>query len=79
MEDLKMETGTVPESDLMKIIKKFGGHVPEEIELPYSSKLTDKHTLVIERRSTQRVTEKGLVPLINYRVHENMVNRVGRE
>jgi hypothetical protein len=74
-----MQTGTVPETDFLKILSDFGVEPPEEIDLPYSHKIDDKFTLVIERRTSQRVTAKGLVPLINYRIHENMVNRVGRE
>jgi hypothetical protein len=77
--DFKAETSTVPEADLLKVLKKYGVEAPEEIELPFTNKLSDKHTLHIDRRSTQRVTKDGLVPLINVRVHENMVNRVGRE
>jgi len=79
MREVKMGTSTVPESELLSVLAGFGVEVPEEIDLPFSYKLNDKQTLVIERRTSQRVTTNGLVPLINVRVHENMVNRVGRE
>lgn len=79
MKELKMGTDTVPESDLLKVLKAYDVEIPEEIDLPFSAKLNDKFTLIVERRNSQRVTEKGLVNLINVRVHENMVNRVGRE
>jgi len=79
MKELKMGTVTVPESELMNVLEEYSVKLPEEIDLPFSYKLDDKHTLVIERRTSQRVTSTGLVNLINVRVHENMVNRVGRE
>lgn len=75
----KMDTGTIAETEFIPLLKSFGCVIPEEITLPFSYKLTDKHALVVERRDSFLVSDEGLVSQLNWRVHENMVNRVGRE
>lgn len=68
----KTGSGTITEAELPQLASAFKVTLPEEIEFPYSVKLTKKHTLVIERRGSQRVTDSGLVNLLNWRTHENM-------
>lgn len=79
MDKLEPMTGVVPVNDIPKIMKRFGATIPEEIKLPFSYKLDDKHTLVLERRASLKVTDKGLVDQVNWRIHANKVNLVARD
>ena len=76
--ELKPDTGVIPETGLKQLFEEFQVKLPPEIEFPYSLKLTKRHTLMIERRGTQLVTDNGLVNQLNWRIHENMVEPVQR-
>jgi hypothetical protein len=79
MRDLKPDAGTCTFPELRKLFADVKAKPPEEIQFPYTEKLSARHTLNVERRKSQRLTDKGLVDLYNWTITENMVADLRRE
>lgn len=79
LRELEPSTGTVTADELFDLLDSFAVKLTDEVQFPLTVKLSKQHALHVEKRASQRVTEKGLVDLYNWNVTENMATSVRRE